>query len=985
MSPIDELIQHTLNDIAKRRLPESTYRLQFHSGFTFRDATGIVDYLNGLGVTDCYASPYLTARPGSTHGYDVIDHNRINPELGGEAGFLTWVGALARHGMSHILDTVPNHAGIATNNNAWWNDVLAHGPASRYANFFDVTWRGSPQPELHDKVLLPVLGAPYGEVLEKGELKLTREDGAPTVKYYDRRFPVSHGVLFPSPGTPGEGKQLESFNGAPGDPRSFDALDALLNQQSYRLAYWRNAPEEINYRRFFDINDLAALRQEREEVFLATHALTLRLLAEGKVAGLRIDHPDGLLDPEQYFQRLQREYVVACARNVWEADPRFAGQNWDDLVLALRERLDRAMSAMPDAGRPLYVVAEKILAAGEPLRVDWPIHGTSGYDFLNMANGLFIDPANRDRLTHVYQRFTGRKMAFGDVAYQKKKLILKTAFASELNMLAFRLDRLAQKDRHSRDFTLSGLRRGLCEAIACFPVYRSYITQRGVPPADRPRVESAVADAVARNPSIDVAVFHFIRDTLLLQYPNPGSDANRREQCEFAGRFQQLAAPVTAKGVEDTAFYVYNRLLSLNEVGGDPAQFGVSPDALHKYLRERQSRWPYALSALTTHDTKRSEDARARIDVLSEIPDEWQRCIERWSKVNERHRLAVGASTAPDRNEEYMLYQSLIGAWPLAGRPLPPSPSPGTPGEGRGEGLFFENSRKDPHHDPLPEYREGETDAAPRQVSFVDRIQQYMQKALREAKVHATWTEPNEAYENAIAQFVARILDPGHSGEFLADFDRFAAEVSHWGMLNSLSQTLLRLTAPGVPDTYQGTELWDFSLVDPDNRRPVDYSLRRRLLDSLQAQALAAGSDRREMARELLGNWEDGRVKMYVTRQVLQCRRQQPGLFTHGEYLPLIPTGPRRDHVFAFARRLGEKIAVVIIPRLFARLSPDAKSLPLGEAIWQDTHCPVPGGEMSTRLHNVFTGESIEWEAQEGVPSLRIASALAEFPIAVFL
>ncbi len=424
------------------------------------------------------------------------------------------------------------------------------------------------------------------------------------MQYYERRFPVSEATV-----RSGDPENIETFNGTRGDPRSFDALDALLDRQSYRLAYWRTAPDEINYRRFFDINDLAALRQEREEVFLATHALTVRLLAGGNVAGLRIDHPDGLLDPEQYFRRLQREYVVACARRAWDVDPRFAGRNWDEVLPALRERLDCMMSATPNAGWPLYVIAEKILAADEPLPPEWPVQGTSGYDFLNRVNGLFIDSSNRERLTQVYQKFTGRKMAFSAVAYQKKKLILKAVLASELTMLALRLDRLAQKDRHSRDFTLSGLRRGLCEVIACFPAYRSYISGRGVPPADQPCIESAVADAIRRNPSVDRTIFHFIRDTLLLRYPDPVSDANRMEQCEFAGRFQQLTAPVAAKGVEDTAFYVYNRLISLNEVGGDPDRFGAPPDALHDYLRRRQSRWPYALSALTTHDTKRSEDA----------------------------------------------------------------------------------------------------------------------------------------------------------------------------------------------------------------------------------------------------------------------------------------------------------------------------------------------------------------------------------------
>jgi (1->4)-alpha-D-glucan 1-alpha-D-glucosylmutase len=948
MSSIDELLQRTFNALAKRRrLPGPTYRLQFHAGFTFGDAIEIVDYLHHLGVGDCYASPYLTALPGSTHGYDVINHNQINPELGGNAGLQRWVDALAGFGMSHILDTVPNHVGIATNHNAWWNNVLEHGPASPYAGFFDITWRGSP--ELHDKVLLPLLGAPYGQVLEKGELALTSEKDGLKVTYYDRTFPVST-VKWRREGRNTD--DLKTLNGTVGEPHSFDALDHLLNQQSYRLAYWRTAPDEINYRRFFDINDLAALRQEREEVFLATHRLTLGLLAEGKVVGLRIDHPDGLLDPEQYFRRLQKEYVLACAAAEFNAERHRSKQSWSDIEPAVRERLETTMLDSPAGDRPLYVVAEKILAIDEPLPGDWPIHGTSGYHFLNMVNGLFVDSTNRHRMTEVYRRFTGCEAAFSEIVYQKQKLILKIALASELNMLARRLERLAQKDRHSRDFTLNGLRRALCEVIACFPVYRSYITSRGVPEADISLIELAVTIAIRRNPANDRSIFDFIRDTLLLRYPAAGDDVNRNEQSEFAGRFQQLTAPVTAKGIEDTTFYIYNRLLSLNEVGGDPDRFGTVPKDLHEYLSKRQSRWPFALSALTTHDTKRSEDARARINVLSELPDEWGTQIERWSKLNDRHRTGADSLQAPDRNEEYMFYQSLIGACPLtAGAQAAPSPLPAL-------GAAVEEW-----------------------TAFVDRIQQFMKKALREAKLHTSWTDPNQAYENAVAEFVARSLDREVSGEFLEDFGGFAARLSHWGMLNSLSQTLLRFVAPGVPDTYQGTELWDFSLVDPDNRRPVDYPRRRQMLDELRS----AQGDRRQLARELLETWEDGRVKLYVTQQALHGRRREPDLFTRGSYVAMTPAGCRRDHLFGFARKLGEKLAVLIVPRLFTRLTPDGRSLPLGNQVWQDTWYSVPGAKDKPRLQNVFTGEPIQWETRDGEEALSVGPALAHFPIALFM
>jgi (1->4)-alpha-D-glucan 1-alpha-D-glucosylmutase len=975
-------------------LPESTYRLQFHAGFTFRDAAAIVPYLHDLGITHLYASPYLKARPGSMHGYDVIDPCSLNPELGTEAEYEAWVDAMRSRGMSHILDIVPNHVGVGTNDNVWWNDVLEHGPASRYAHYFDIAWNGSPRPQLHDKVLLPLLGGPYGEVLEKGELKLTFENGAFAVHYYDRRFPISprsYGTILghnaaaiarsaerhdpaiqeyrailrmaddllgpDDPGVnlpggaaePAEVKRrlaaltadspavrqlidenLADFNGTAGKPRSFDLLDDLLNDQSYRLSYWRVAPDEINYRRFFDINDLAALSMERAEVFEDAHRLVLKLVAEGKVDGLRVDHPDGLYNPKQYFERLQ---TAAAQESEWHGFLARAGDAAVQGSLTTQNRSHGLETrATPHESTPrLYVVAEKILAPDEFLPDDWPVHGTTGYDFLNKVNGLFIDPASEQSLTDVYASIAGYLLPYDYLVWQNKRLILDVALASELQMLAHRLDRFAQRHRWSRDYTLAGLREALGEVIAWFPVYRSYVDRDGVRETDRAHVERAARLASQKNHRTGSAIFHFIRDVLLQRYAEAAGDVDRVEQLEFAARFQQLTAPVTAKGVEDTVFYVFNRFVSLNEVGGDPDHFGEPPDKLHEYFAARQARWPYSLSALSTHDTKRSEDVRARLNVLSEMPDEWARAVMRWNKQNEAYAFKGGISrVASDRNIEYLIYQTLVGAWPLD----PYSPE---------------------------EY-----------ATFVRRIQAYMEKAMREAKEGTTWTSPNVEFEGAVKQFIAHILDESVSREFLDDFRQLQRTVAHHGLLNSLAQTVLKLAAPGVPDTYQGTELWDFSLVDPDNRRPVNYERRRRMLGDVSGTRRVSP----QLARELFEKKQDGQIKLFVTSQALRARRDNPGLFSEGEYLAAEVTGRRRDHVFAFARRHGGRAAVVAVPRLVT-----------GDASWDDTRLVFKQGEVDPRARyaNLFTGETLLATRNADGTSFPVSALFATLPFAVLL
>ena len=1001
----DDLLRKAAERIAARPrpLPEATYRLQFHAVFTFRDARALVPYLRDLGITHCYASPYLQARPGSQHGYDITDHRALNPEIGSTDDYDAWVAELHAHGMGQILDMVPNHMGIAGNDNAWWNDVLENGPSSPYAGYFDIAWQDASRPELLNRVLLPVLGAPYGEALEKQQIRLAYDAGAFTLHYFDRHFPVAPHSYFPilahdlddlerrlgadapplleyksiltavthlprhdetHPAWIAEGrrekevvkrrlatltqeygevresiaKAVAAFNGRPGEPHSFDLMDQLLDEQAYRLSYWRVAADEIDYRRFFDINELAALSMEKLEVFTAAHELVLRLLSQGKIDGLRIDHPDGLYDPRQYLCRLQQYYVLACAREVFDSSPEYRGLDWKAMEGPLLERI----AAELNGRTPLYVVVEKILGANEDLPPDWRTHGTSGYDFINAVNGLFVDPEGETALTRFYRDWTGDEARWSEIVYEKKYLILRDALSSELHMLGRQLDRLAQKNRRSRDFTRNTLRFGLRQVIACFPVYRSYISDEGVHDADRKYVELAVRRAWRRNPTTSRSLFNFVRDMLLLKYPEAASDDDRAEQRRFAGKFQQVTSPVMAKGVEDTAFYVFNRLSSLNEVGGDPSRFGAAPEAVHRYQQVRQAKWPFALSPLSTHDTKRSEDVRARLDVLSELAGEWPDAVRRWAALNAPHRTVFDETPAPDVNEEYLLYQTLVGAWPL------------------------------------------EPYGAHEYAEFVERVQAYIVKALHEAKVHSSWISPDEEYDAAVCEFVARILDEGQSGDFLRDLRAFQRRVSHFGLLNSLSQTLLKVASPGVPDTYQGTELWDFSLVDPDNRRPVDYARRREMLRALDARLAEAGPDRRALARELLRVKEDGRVKLYVTSQALRYRRDHTGLSSGGDYLPAETAGAMREHAFGFVRRHGNEAAVAVVPRLVTRLAAGPEGLPLG-GVWGDTRLLLPDVAPGVRWRNLFTGREVSATAEGGKAALALREVFADFPVALLV
>jgi len=967
------------------RIPGCSYRLQLNKNFNFRDAAALVDYLDALGVTDVYASPFLVARPGSQHGYDVIDHSRLNPEIGTESDLDALSAALAQRGMGLIMDVVPNHMCIASSDNHWWNDVLENGRSSPFAAFFDIDWH-PPKTELHEKVLLPVLGEQYGRVLENQEIAIAYAAGAFYACYSDARFPIGPRTILPllepivadlrrsHPSDHPDVLEMESIvtatthlptrwdtepdkvrermrekeivkrrldalvsgsaavrdalerslaaiNGDRRNPRSFDRLEALLADQAYRLSFWGVAAEEINYRRFFDINDLAAIRVELPNVLEAVHDKAFQLLRAGKVTGLRVDHVDGLMDPSAYLERLQH----ACGAN-GDAAP--------------------AAPAAPDRLQT-YVVVEKILSGDETLPREWAVHGTTGYEFLNVVNNLFVDAGGARAIERLYQRLREGGGEFDALFYLAKRLILRTAMSSELYVLARRLDRVSEQHRWSRDFTQNSLHLALAEVIACFPVYRTYI-QAGtteVSAGDRQHVLRAIRDAKRRNRSTSESVFDFIGDLLLLRDPEGLSDADRAERREFVLRLQQLTGPVMAKGLEDTVFYRYYPLASLNEVGGRPTGAGLEPARLHAWNTRRAAEWPHGLSATATHDTKRGEDVRARLDVLSEMPREWQRVLRHWQRLNRRLKSIVDDVRIPGANEEYLIYQTLIGAWPM-----------------------------DAVDADL-------TDAA--RESLRGRINAYMTKALREAKLHTSWINVNAPYERGIAQFIDLLLHPSSGAAFTAELRRFVGQMLVPGICNSLAQIILKITAPGVPDIYQGTELWDLSLVDPDNRRPVDFAARRALLAELDARAETALP---ELAGDLFRHPADGRLKLLVTSRALRHRRRNRDLYQQGGYLALVPDGPRARNVFAFARTVnpngGGATSITIVGRLLSAVGA-GRTLPIGESYWADTRLPLPPSLPHGQYRDALTGCLVTPDTARGTPALGLSQALANLPVAI--
>lgn len=926
-------------------IPVATYRLQFTPSFDFQEARRILTYLVDLGVSHIYASPVLKSRKGSQHGYDVVDPTRINPELGGHDTFMSLVSEVHRCGLFWLQDIVPNHMAIDSDNHMLM-DVLESGPLSPYHDYFAIDWN-HPYQNMTGRLLVPVLGRFYAECLLNGELQLKCDENGLSVNYYRLRLPLkieSYATVFghnieslenrlgrnnpifvkfvgnlnflrslggvekPDAISPQIrhakrilwrlynesdeirqfiGDNVAFFNGKKGDAASFDALDGIISEQRFRLSFWKVATEEINYRRFFTVNDLISLRVENDMVFDDIHRLIKQLVREKILDGLRVDHIDGLHDPAAYLNRLR------------------------------------------DCVGDTYLVVEKILQSSEMIPSSWPVQGTTGYDFLGKINNLLCDVDNGDAFSKIYYRYTGLAVLYETMVAQKKRLILAKHMAGNIDNLSRMLKRISSGDRKGQDITLYGLRRALVAIMSYFPVYRTYINFDSITNDDGDNIRHALQKAHAANPDLAYEL-NFLESYLLLNSNNTQSNQERQKIVDFVLTFQQFTGPLMAKGVEDTIMYVYNRLISLNEVGSDPIEFGSSVEEVHRFNRERYVTTPHSLNATSTHDTKRGEDVRARIAVLSEMPREWEYHLKSWSRINRKRRRRIGTEYVPDRNDEYFLYQTLIGVWPFA----------------------------DPDN------------------TFADRIKSYVVKAVREAKVHTAWIAPDTDYEEAYLAFLALILKPAEQNRFLREFLPFQRKIAFFGIFNSLSQTLIKLTAPGVPDFYQGSELWDLNLVDPDNRRPVDFDRRREILRKLRETA-------RDRLPELLAEMrtapEDGRIKMFLTYRSLAARKANRVLFEDGVYIPLVVEGNHQRNLFAFARNHESKWAITIAPRLFTELTEEGV-WPLGGDTWHDTRLVLPEGTPAEFV-DVLTGRTVKTDSRR----LKLADTLTELPVALLM
>lgn len=882
--------------------PLATYRLQFHSKFGFKKAEEVLDYLKELGASDIYASPIFRACSGSTHGYDMVDPLQVNPELGGEEELVRLASRAQKNGLGWLQDIVPNHMAFHPENQMLMS-VFEKGRSSPYFSYFDIDWDHS-YPGLKGRVLAPFLGEFYGEALEHGKLKLSYEKGLLRVNYYDLFFPLkveSLAQIFKKnlrylKSSIGERsrdlnefvemtksmdsaekkdrvkqklwklykesqavrshmeKNLAEYNKA-GSPVSFQLLDKLLSQQLFRLSFWKVAMEEINYRRFFNINDLISVSMEKPEVFDHFHTFLLEALEKGYFTGLRIDHVDGLYDPEAYLSRLRHKVG------------------------------------------PCYLVVEKILGPEEKLPESFPVQGTTGYEWMNKVNQLFCNEGSRERFTRIYSRFSGEKEPYPKLTADKKRLIIGKSMAGDIDNLARLVKKASDEHPEGRDFTMYGLRRALVEVMAHFPVYRTYVKPGRIREEDRESVEKAAERACHHIPAL-AHECSFIKKCLLLKIDN-----------DFALRFQQFTGPVTAKGFEDTFLYGYNRLISLNEVGGNPGRFGLSLKEFHQWNKTRQQEHPFSLNASATHDTKRGEDVRARINVLSEMPGEWERKIKKWSRLNRPYKSSVKGDLAPDANDEYFLYQTLVGTYP------------------------FETGDLSVYH---------------------KRITEYLIKAVREAKVHTAWIEPDHEYEQAYVDFFNKVMLP--EGGFIRDFLLFQQRAAFFGVFNSLAQVLLKITLPGVPDFYQGCELWDLSLVDPDNRRPVDFIRRQKIL-----KEIIEDQNRPRFIKELWEDRQSGRIKMFVTWKALQVRRDKREVFEKGDYVRLSIKGRKKGHIIGFARRYQNNWAVTVVPRFTSGLIEEHQEL--SQADWQDTRVLLPS-DAPRQWDEVLTGEELSFEPE---------------------
>jgi (1->4)-alpha-D-glucan 1-alpha-D-glucosylmutase len=904
-------------------IPIATYRLQLTADFDFDAAASVVPYLKALGITHLYASPFMKARKGSTHGYDIVDHARLNPALGDEPGFARLSAALKQHDLGLILDFVPNHVGVHFADNPWWLDVLEWGPASPHAVSFDIDWDLLPY-RARGGVLLPIIGSSYGQALERGEIELRYDagEGSFSAWYFEHRLPIAperysemlrtivkqataedsaagkhmlalasryKGLRHPNPeeapafkaelkaiagGAEIIERGLAAYRAGPDRPAPTLALHHLLERQHYRLGHWRLASSDINYRRFFDVNTLAGLRVEDAGTFDSIHRLVRRLIAEGQLQGLRLDHIDGLRDPAQYFQRLRR--LIRDAQGARSGS--------------------------------FYLVIEKILGEHEKLHRFSGIHGTTGYEWMNAITQVLIDRNGLAPLDEIWRQISNQSPKLDPVLKNAKRRVLETLLTSEFTVLTRLLARIASGHYSTRDFAADSLRQALELYVLHFPVYRTYLTSSAPTALDRALISETVEKARADWFAADEGIFEFLRDALTMDLIRPGRAAHSAPRVRrFALKLQQFTGPVMAKSLEDTTFYRYHRLLALNEVGGDPAAQALSVESFHAMMQTRAREWPHGMTATATHDTKRGEDARARIMALAEIPGEWGSAVARWKILNAPHLVTDGEMRAPSATFEYMLYQALLGAW-------------------------------QPDDDKFPE-----------------RMQAYALKAAREGKQETSWLNPHAAYEAGIRTFIERILDRSISGDFLNALETLAQRVALLGALNSLSQITLKATMPGVPDFYQGTELWDFSLVDPDNRRPVNFAERAGLLAALEPP---------DWPRLAL-DWRSGHLKLAWTWQLLKLRTDLSSVFTDGDYQPLEVGGPHRDHVIAFARRRGRDAAVVAVAKSFAAFTQ-------GGRVW-------PGFESFDGAINV-SGYSTEGG---GGDELSLAALFRHLPVAV--
>jgi (1->4)-alpha-D-glucan 1-alpha-D-glucosylmutase len=927
--------------------PTGTYRLQLCPDFTFRDVVPLLAYLRKLGISHLYLSPIFACRPGSTHGYDIVEMNEINPELGGREGLRILSEEMGQAGMGWLQDVVPNHRAFHGANGLLM-DVLENGHHSPYHRFFDILW-DHPYENIRGRVLAPFLGDFYAKCLERGEILLSYGEKGFEIRYYELQLPIAirtynrilkrnlhslkartdlpvadlskllalirfidnlDGETRRNPDFPFSSfvkgllwelystypwvkshidEALSDINGRNDGPEAGDLefLDQLLGEQNFRLSYWKVGTEELNYRRFFSINDLICLCVEDEEVFEETHRLLFGLIEEGTIQGIRIDHVDGLYDPGRYLEEVRRRF--------------------------------------PD----LYVIVEKILEAGEALPASWPVQGTTGYDFLNAVGGLLSDPGHADRMQEVYGTFAGTPLSYEELVEEGKRNIIEKHMAGDVDNLALWLRSVASRTREGNDLTMHALRQALVEMLVKFPVYRTYVSPENFDPRDR----ALIAGVVERSKETAVRFrneLELIGSSILRATGGDMPEPERREWIAFVMRLQQYTGPLTAKGVEDTTFYLYNRLLSRNDVGCDPSELGYPVEAFHDFASERAEEWPRTLNASSTHDTKRGEDVRARLHVISENPEEWKERLHRWHGLNRGHKVRIRDRECPSRNDEYFLYQTLLGAAPF-------------------EGLQADH--------------------------FPSRLEAYLVKACREGKQASSWLAPNEAYEEALTGFAEKVMSPDRSPSFLEDFTGYLKKISFHGIFNSLAQTLLKTVAPGVPDFYQGSELWDFSLVDPDNRRPVDYKKRAQALEDVEAKA---SQDRAALIRDLAKTPEDGKIKLFVIREALEVRKEIPKVFLEGRYEPLLTRGGRAPHVVAFARVHNGRAAAAVVVRHASRLEPTA-DLRIDPETWGDTELPLPGNAPRDWVER-FTGKRIS--GRRNVP---VRELLCTLPVALLM